>query len=118
MHKPMSKDEASFDCQASPSYRHGCAACSGTTSSRTWGRTSGHAPPPRKSGRASCSELANLYSLSKNVCEESTYLVEGALEEMQVAAAHLLVDEEPKIETRYLVRILPSDVQAADLQVE
>jgi hypothetical protein len=67
----------------------------------------------------------NIFRLKKvhrndlhDVCEESTYLVDGPLEEMRVAAAHLLADDDPKIETRYLVRILLSDANAAGLRVE
>src|SRR5262249_39271483 len=52
-----------------------------------------------------------------DVCEESTYLVEGSLEEVQAAAAHLLADDDPKVETRYLVRILLSDAEEAGLRV-
>src|SRR5216683_123021 len=67
----------------------------------------------------------NIFRLKKlhrkdlhDVCEESTYLVDGPLEEIRVATAHLLADDDPKIETRYLVRILLSDANEAGLRVE
>src|SRR5437879_6203944 len=66
----------------------------------------------------------NIFRLKKvhrkdlhDVCEESTYLVDGPLEEMRVAAAHLLSDDR-KIETRHLVRILLWDAEEAGLRVE
>lgn len=66
----------------------------------------------------------NIFRLSKagrmdlpDACEESTYLVDGPIEEMRVAAAHLLADG-AKIETRHLVRILLSDAKEAGLLVE
>src|SRR5437588_4938165 len=54
----------------------------------------------------------------RGLWEDSTYLVGGALEEVRAAAAHLLTGNDPKMETRYLIRILPSDVQQAGLQVD
>src|ERR1700678_93728 len=67
----------------------------------------------------------NIFRLKKvprkgreDVWEESTYLVEGALEEMQVAAAHPGREEEPRLEARYLVRMRLSDAEEAGLQVE
>lgn len=67
----------------------------------------------------------NIFRLKKvhrndmnEVCEESTYLVEGALEEIQVAAAHLLAEDDPKLETRYLVRIHLADVDEVGLRAE
>jgi hypothetical protein len=54
----------------------------------------------------------------RDICEESTYLVDDPLEEMQVAAAHLLTEDDPKIETRYLVRILLAYPKEAGLRVE
>ncbi|MBY0522905.1 MAG: hypothetical protein K2R98_05885 [Gemmataceae bacterium] len=48
----------------------------------------------------------------------SSYWADDEIEEVRIAAAHLLTEPEPKIELRYLVRILESDVTEAGLWVE
>lgn len=50
--------------------------------------------------------------------EDSTYLVDGAIEESRVAAAHLLAGNNPTMETRHLLRILLSDAEAVGLRVD
>jgi hypothetical protein len=52
----------------------------------------------------------------KEICEESTYEVEGELEETRAAAAHLLTDLEPKIAPCYVVRIRKVDLLEAGVQ--
>jgi hypothetical protein len=52
----------------------------------------------------------------KDICEESTYSVDGEVEEVQAAVAHLLTDQQPKVEPRYLVRIRTADIHEAGLQ--
>ena len=64
----------------------------------------------------------NVFRLKKSphrdACEESTYQVEGEIEEAQAAAAHLLTDTHPKIEARHLVRIRPADLVEAGIRVD
>ncbi len=50
--------------------------------------------------------------------EDSTYLVEGPIEEARVAAAHLLAGKNPAMETRYLIHILVPDTAQAGLHVD
>ena len=51
----------------------------------------------------------------RGLLEDSTYSVGNCLEEIHVAAAHLLTSNDPKMATRYLIRILPDDVKEAGL---
>jgi hypothetical protein len=64
----------------------------------------------------------NIFRLKKSrpgdACAESTYEVEGELDEAQAAAAHLLTDTHPRIEARHLVRIRAADLAAAGIGVE
>jgi hypothetical protein len=64
----------------------------------------------------------NIFRLKKSrdqdACAESTYEVEGELEEARVVAAHLLTDTSPKIEPRHLVRIRAADLVEAGIRVE
>lgn len=50
--------------------------------------------------------------------EDSTYLVDGVIEEARVATAHLLAGNNPVMETRYVLRILASDAAAVGLRVD
>jgi hypothetical protein len=51
----------------------------------------------------------------RGLLEDSTYSVGSHHEEIQVAAAHLLTGNDPKMVTRYLIRIRPEDAQEAGL---
>jgi hypothetical protein len=53
-----------------------------------------------------------------DACEESTYEVEGELEEARATAAHILTDTHPKIDPRYLVRIRAADLGKAGIRVD
>ena len=52
----------------------------------------------------------------EDICEESTYYVDGEVEEVKAAAAHLLTDNKPKVEAGYLVRIRATDIEEVGLQ--
>jgi len=52
----------------------------------------------------------------KGLFEDSTYLLKSHLDEIMTAAAHLLAGNDPKMEARYLIRIMPQDAKAVGLQ--